>query len=96
VPPGRAWTLLASWFITETRCHLWRDWAIQFARDPHLLAGYEVEVLPALSVANVRTLLRAAMPLPQLSPQEAAALVVQHLDNRTRSRKARLRTALSP
>lgn len=94
----RAWehhlalTILASWFITETKL----DWVQQFARDPHLLESYEVEVLPALSIANVRTLLRAAMPLPQLSPQEAAALVVQHLDNRTRSRRSRLRTALSP
>jgi SRSO17 transposase len=94
----RAWqhhlalTILASWFITETKL----DWAQQFVRDPHLLEYYEVEVLPDLSVANVRTLLRAAMPLPHLSPQEAAALVVKHLDNRTRSRKSRLRTALSP
>jgi SRSO17 transposase len=94
----RAWehhlalTILASWFITETKL----DWVQQFARDPHLLESYEVEVLPALSIANVRTLLRAAMPLPQLSPQEAAALVVQHLDNRTRSRRSRLRAALSP
>jgi len=94
----RAWqhhlalTILASWFITETKL----DWAQQFARDPHLLESYEVEVLPALSIANVRTLLRAAMPLPQLSPQEAAALVVHHLHNRTRSRRSRLRAALSP
>jgi SRSO17 transposase len=94
----RAWhhhlalTILASWFITETKL----DWAQQFARDPHLLECYQVEVLPALSMANVRTLLRAAMPLPHLSPQEAAQLVVKHLDNRTRSRKSRLTPALSP
>jgi SRSO17 transposase len=94
----RAWqhhlalTILASWFITETKL----DWATQFVRDPHLLDCYQVEVLPALSVANVRTLLRAALPLPQLSPHEAADLVVTHLENRTRSRKSRLRAALSP
>jgi SRSO17 transposase len=94
----RAWehhlalTILASWFITETKL----DWAQQFARDPQLLADYQVEVLPALSMTNVRTLLRAAMPLPHLSPQEAAELVVQHLDNRTRSRRSRLRAARSP
>jgi len=94
----RAWqhhlalTILASWFIPETKL----DWAQQFARDPHLLAAYEVDVLPTLSVANVRTLLRAALPLPQLSSQQAAELVLKHLDNRTRSRKSRLRAALSP
>jgi len=94
----RAWehhlalTIAASWFITETRL----DWAQEFERDPDLLAHYEVDVLPALSMANVRELLRAALPLPQLSSLEAAALVVEHLDNRTRSRKSRLRNALSP
>ena len=63
----------------------------RFERDPTLLEQYEVDVLPMLSVGNVRELLRAAMPLPQLSTQEAAALVVEHLANRTRSRRSRLR-----
>lgn len=87
-----AFTILASWFVTETKL----DWSRQFARDPHLLAAYEIDVLPNLSVANVRTLLRAALPLPHLSPSQAAELVVKHLDNRTRSRKSRLTAALSP
>ena len=82
-----ALTLLASWFIAETRL----DWMTRFQRDPALLAQYEIEVLPLLSVKNVRELLRAAMPLPQLSTQAAAALIVKHLTNRTRSRKSRLR-----
>jgi len=88
----RAWqhhlalTILAAWFIAETKL----DWAIAFARDPALLTQYEVEVLPTLSVANVRTLLRSSLPLPQLSTEEAGALVVKHLVNRTRSRKSRL------
>ncbi len=76
-----ALTILAAWFIAETKL----DWARDFARDPHLLARYEVEVLPALSVANVRALLRAALPLPQLRPGQAADLVVKHLVNRTLS-----------
>ena len=94
----RAWehhlalTIMANWFITETRL----DWAQKYERDPDLLEKYETDVLPALSVANVRELLRATMPLPQLSPQQAAELVIKHLDNRTRSRKSRLRKALSP
>ncbi len=41
----------------------------------------EVIVLPDLSMANVRELLKAVLPLKQLSPQEATRLVVhsQHL-----------------
>ncbi len=91
----RAWehhlalTILASWFITETRL----DWQQRLKQDPTLLQKYEVEVLPQLSVGNVRELLRAALPLPQLSSEEAAQLVVTHLVNRTRSRKSRLRKA---
>jgi SRSO17 transposase len=90
----RAWehhlalTLLASWFIVDTKL----EWAARYQRDPVLYERYQVEVLPALSVANVRELLRAALPLPQLSPAQAAALVIQHLDNRTRSRRSRLKT----
>lgn len=87
-----ALTILASWFVAETRL----DWMSRFGQDPTLLAKYEVEVLPLLSVSNVRELLRAVMPLPQLSPQEAAALVVEHLINRTRARKSRLRTQRRP
>jgi SRSO17 transposase len=87
-----AMTILASWFITSTRL----DWAQRFEQDPDLLTEYEVELLPALSMANVRSMLLAAMPLPQLSPQEAVYLVVKHLDNRTRSRKSRLRSGSSP
>lgn len=94
----RAWqhhlalTIMASWFITETRL----DWAQKYPRQPQLLEFYAIDCLPNLSVANVRTLLRAAMPLPQLSPAQALRLVAQHLDNRTRSRKSRLRSAASP
>lgn len=89
----RAWkhqlalTILASWFVAETRL----DWFRRFQQSPELLVQYEVDALPKLSVANVRELLRASMPLPQLSPEEAASLVVSHLVNRTRSRKSRLR-----
>ncbi len=44
----------------------------------------------------VRTLLRAVLPLPQLSLQQAAEYVVKHLDNRARSRKSRLKKAQAP
>ena len=94
----RAWehhlalTIMASWFIAETRL----EWAQKYERDPALLEKYETDVLPSLSVANVRELLRATMPLPQLTPLQATELVVKHLDNRARSRKSRLRKTLSP
>lgn len=94
----RAWehhlalTILASWFIAETRL----DWAQDHPQDPTLLEQYETEVLPTVSVANVREMLRAALPLPQLSSQQAALLVVQHLDNRTRSRNSKLRRRFKP
>ncbi len=87
-----ALTLMASWFITQTRL----EWREVFSPQPELLHYYETDPLPQLSVANVRTLLRATMPLPQLSLTQAAQLVVKHLDNRARSRKSRLNKARSP
>lgn len=89
-----ALNILAAWFIAETKL----DWAITYRRDPQLLAHYELEVLPTLSVANIRALLRAALPLPQWTPEQAIELVVEHLDNRARSRRSRLknRSGLSP
>ncbi len=81
-----ALTILAAWFIAETKL----DWAADHDRDPALLDEYEIDILPALSISNVREMLRAAMPLPQLSTAQAAELVIEHLDNRTRSRKSRL------
>ena len=87
-----ALTLLASWFIAETRL----DWELEHLRDPALLDEYHTDILPALSVANVRELLRASFPLPQLSPEQAALLVVKHLDNRTHSRSSRLKRRFKP
>jgi hypothetical protein len=91
----RAWehhlalTILASWFIAETRL----DWQIEHPPDPQLAEDYATDLLPSLSMANVRDMLRATLPLRQLSPLEAAQQVVKHLDNRTRSRRSRLRKA---
>lgn len=61
-------------------------------RDPLLGRQFEVEVLPTLSVANVRTMLRATMPLPELTPEQAVSLVVEHLVNRSRSTRSRLKS----
>jgi hypothetical protein len=86
-----ALTILASWFVAQTK---W-NWAQRYACDPQLLAEWEVKVLPALSMSNVRTLLRATLPLPQLTAEAAAARVVQHLEHRTRARRSRLKKQLS-
>ncbi|MBK8430646.1 MAG: hypothetical protein IPL28_04880 [Chloroflexi bacterium] len=85
-----AFTIMASWFVLETKL----DWEQQFSRDPTLIEVYETDVLPKLSVANVRTLLQAAVPLRQLSPEQTIELVIEHLDNRTKSRKPRLKNAI--
>ena len=88
----RAWehqlalTILATWFIAQTK----REWAATYARDTQLAQDLELTALPALSVANVRELLQAVMPLPQLSPEQASHLVVKHLVNRSRSTRSRL------
>jgi hypothetical protein len=75
------------WFIAETKL----DWAQAYPRDAELQRQLEVEVLPALSMANVRELLRAVMPLEQLSPETATRLVIKHLVNRSSSTRSRLK-----
>jgi hypothetical protein len=80
-------TACALWFITTVKL----KWAKDCQRDPELAQQLELEALPALSTANVREMLRAVMPLPQLSPQEARIQVVKHLVNRSRSTASRLR-----
>lgn len=76
---------LALWFIAQTKL----DWALSHAPDSTLLDQLQVSKLPALSFANVRELLKATMPLPQLSPDQATQLVVSHLVKRTASTRSR-------
>lgn len=83
-----ALTILATWFITQTKL----EWREKYHRDPELHKQLEVDLLPALSMANIRELLRAVMPLPQLTPEYATQLVVEHFVNRTRSRKSRMKS----
>lgn len=82
-----ALSCLATWFIAQTKL----DWRRQHPRDPELGKELGVDQLPPLSMANVRELLRAVMPLPQLTVEGATDLVVEHLINRARSRKSRLK-----
>lgn len=90
----RAWehhlalTALSLWFVAQTKL----EWMQMYARDPELAHQLEVEVLPALSTANVRELLKAALPRPQLTPEQAMELVVTHLVNRARSTSSRLKS----
>jgi len=78
---------LALWFAAETKL----DWSQQHPRDTELTHQLEVAVLPALSMSNIRELLKAVMPLKQLSPEEATQLVISHLVNRSRSTSCRLK-----
>lgn len=90
----RAWehhtalTAAASWFVASVKL----EWREAYARDPDLARQFELEVLPALSTANVRDLLQAVLPVPQLTPQQAREMVATHLVNRARSTASRLRT----
>ena len=94
----RAWehhlalTAAALWFVAQTKF----EWAQMYARDPALVHQLQVEVLPALSTANVRELLKAVLPLPQLTPTEAMDLVITHLINRARSTSSRLKSQVKP
>ncbi len=82
-----ALTAAALWFIAGVKL----QWKQDYQRDPRLKEVFKLEVLPALSTANVRELLQAAMPLPELSAQEARQLVAQHLLHRARSTSSRLK-----
>jgi len=94
----RAWehhwalTGLALWFVAQTKL----AWAQAYARDPDLARQWEVEVLPALSTANVREWLKAVLPVPQLTPQQATELVITPLVHRARSTSSRLRCQEKP
>jgi len=69
------------WFVAQTKL----AWVQAYPRDPALAHELAVEVLPALSTANVRELLKAVLPVPQLTIEQATDLVITHLVNRARS-----------
>jgi hypothetical protein len=80
-------TACTLWFIATTKL----DWAKDCRRDPDLCQQLELEALPELSTANIREMLRAVFPLPQLSAEQAQTQIVKHLVNRSRSSASRLR-----
>jgi SRSO17 transposase len=89
----RAWehemalTAAATWFVASIKL----KWRTTYQRDPVLAKQFELEILPALSTANVRDLLMSVLPVPQLTPESARQLIVTHLVNRARSTSSRLR-----
>lgn len=90
----RAWehevalTAATLWFIARIKL----KWAQSYTRDPELARQLAVEVLPALSAANVRELMQAVLPMPQLTQQQARQIVATHLVKRARATASRLRT----
>ena len=53
----------------------------------------QLQKLPDLSLANVKELLRAAFPLPEVTKEMAVQLVVSHLFNRSRATQSKTRKA---
>ena len=78
---------LALYFVMSVR----RQWAEKYPRSEELKAELGIPKLPALSVANIRELLAAVMPLRQFTPEQARRVVFGHLQNRTRSTQSRCR-----
>lgn len=87
-----ALTAASLWFVAQTTL----AWTQDSPRDPDLARELAVEVLPALSTANVRELLKAVLPVPQLTLAQATDLVITHLVNRTRSTSSRLKSQMKP
>lgn len=92
----RAWehhlalTAAALWFVAQTKLE-WEEG--EGERDEELAGELRVRVLPALSTANLRELLRAVLPLEQLTPAAATRVVVKQLVQRARATGSRLRKA---
>lgn len=78
---------LALWFVAQTKL----NWAEKHPVDDQLAQELQLDQLPALSMANVRLLLKAVMPLPQLSVEQATDRVIEHLVNRSASTRSRLK-----
>ena len=87
-----ALTAAALWCVAQTKL----AWAQAYPRDPELARPWAGEVLPALSTAHRRELLKAVFPVPQLTLEQATDLVIRHLVNRARSTSSRLKSQVKP
>lgn len=92
----RAWehhlalTAAALWFTAQTKL----EWEREAKRDIKLVLETGVPALPALSTANLRELLRSALPIVHLTPAEATLSVIKRLLQRARSIKSRLQAQI--
>jgi SRSO17 transposase len=75
---------LALYFVMSVR----HEWSQKYPRAAELKEEFGLEKLPALSVANIRELLRAVLPLRQFTPAEALRVVTAHLEKRARSTRS--------
>lgn len=82
-----ALTILAMWFLATFKIR----WLENHAPDPEILAHFELEVLPLLSLANIRELLKATFASPSLSQEQATELVIKHMIRRCNSTRSRLK-----
>ena len=80
-------TALTLWFVAETKL----DWALQHPKDETLAKELGLDKLPALSTANIRTLIQVVMPLRQFTVDEAIELVTDLFVNRAKSTASRLK-----
>lgn len=87
-----ALTAASLWFVAQTKL----AWAQAYPRDPALARQLAGAGLPALSTANVRAVLQAAFPLPQLTLEQATDLVTMPLVHRARSTSSRLKSQVKP
>jgi len=78
---------LALWFIAQTKL----AWATSHPPDSKLAAELQLDRLPALSMANLRSLLQIVMPLKQLTVEQGINLVATHLVGRAASTRSRLK-----
>ncbi len=78
-------TAAALWFAAQTKL----EWERECLRDVRIALEMGVAALPALSTANIRELMRAALPLAQPKVAEAALSVVERLVRRARSISSR-------
>ncbi len=91
-----ALTILAAWFIASTKL----EWGQECPPSPILGSLLEIDQAPNLSMSNIRELLRAVMPLPQLTLKQATEVVPvvsisEWFDKKDREREVDLRTSLS-
>jgi SRSO17 transposase len=81
-----ALTAAALWFVAQTKL----EWEGEYMRDAELAQDLRVRVLPVLSTANLRELLRAVLPIAHLTPAAATQAVVKCLVQRARVTGSRL------